>query len=339
MNILITSVGRRSYLVKYFKDALENKGYVYVSNSTDITPAFSCADGSIVTPLIYSDEYIPFLIDYCKKKSIKAIISLFDVDLYVLSCNRKKFEAIGVKVIVSDADFVKICNDKWLTYNYLLDNGFNVPKTYLSVKNVIDDIKKSIITYPIIIKPRWGMGSLSIYEADNELELKVLYSKIKNEIKNSYIKYESEQDINKSVILQEKIDGQEYGLDVINDLNGNYINTIVRKKIAMRSGETDCAEIVFDKAIIKEGKKLGLLTKHIANLDVDLFCKDDIPYILEMNARFGGGYPFSHLAGVDLPKAIVDWCSNKNIDATLLKPKKSIVGHKDIDIKIININN
>lgn len=58
MNILLTSVGRRSYLVKYFKDALGTSGEIHVSNSSAITPAFIYADNITVTPLIYENEYI-----------------------------------------------------------------------------------------------------------------------------------------------------------------------------------------------------------------------------------------------------------------------------------------
>ena len=35
MNILLTSAGRRTYLVEYFKEALAGHGKVYASNSID----------------------------------------------------------------------------------------------------------------------------------------------------------------------------------------------------------------------------------------------------------------------------------------------------------------
>ena len=57
MNILITSAGRRGYIIKYFKDAL--KGYggkVYAGNSSHLSTAFEYADGSVITPLIYDKE-------------------------------------------------------------------------------------------------------------------------------------------------------------------------------------------------------------------------------------------------------------------------------------------
>lgn len=332
MNILITSVGRRSYMVDFFKKALNGTGLVHVSNSSNITPAFQVADCAVITPLIYDDSYIPFLLEYCKNNHIDILISLFDIDLYILSLHKEQFLEIGTKVVVSDSSFIKNCNDKWLTYHYLKDNKFFVPITYINLNDAIQDIDSGVINYPVIVKPRWGMGSLSIYVANNKEELKVFYRKIKKEIKNSYICYESQNDLQHSVIIQEFINGQEYGMDVINDLDGIYQNTVVRKKYAMRAGETDCAEIIENKNLKELGKRLGKITGHIANLDVDVLCIEDKAFILEMNARFGGGYPFSHIAGVDLPLAIVKWCKNEYVDSSILTANANVLAHKDISI-------
>lgn len=331
LNILLTSVGRRGYLIEYFKKVLNGVGKVYASNS-EYTSAFQYADEHIISPLIYDDNYVEFLINYCKKNNITMIISLFDIDLYVLASNKELFENEGIKVIVSDKDFIKICNDKWLTYEYLNSIGIATPRTYLSVEETIDAINSGNINYPLIVKPRWGMGSLEIFTADNEVELIVFYKKIKRNILKSYLKYEANQDFEKSVIIQEKIIGQEYGCDVINDLNGHYKNTIIRKKIAMRAGETDAAEIIKNKDILKLTQKLSKYTQHIANLDIDILEKDGQFYLLEMNARFGGGYPFSHAAGVNLPLAIVKWTENKNVNPEILEAKVGAMFQKDIRI-------
>ena len=80
MNVLLTSVGRRAYMVKYFKEALGEQGQVHVCNSDDLTVAFHYADKAVIAPLIYSDDYIPFLLRYCKENDIKILVSLFDID-------------------------------------------------------------------------------------------------------------------------------------------------------------------------------------------------------------------------------------------------------------------
>lgn len=337
MNILLTSVGRRSYLVKYFKEALCKKGEVHVANSTSMSPAFQYADKSIVTPLIYDDNYISFLKQYCIENNIDAIISLFDIDLPILSSNKKEFEDIGTKIIVSDENVISICNDKWETYKFLISNNFNSPKTFLGLESAALAIRDKEIEYPVIIKPRWGMGSLSVYEAENKEELEVLYKKVVRSVLNTYLKYEAMENIEECVLIQEKLKGQEYGLDVINNLNGEYQNTIVKKKFAIRSGETDCAEIIESENMKTLGRKISNKLKHISNLDMDVFLCNDIPYILEMNARFGGGYPFSHMAGVNLPKAIVCWLEGKDVDKSLLIEKKVLIAHKDINIVTIEI--
>lgn len=332
MNILLTSVGRRSYLVNYFKEALNGKGEIHVANSTDLSPAFNVADFSIVTPIIYDDKYIDFLLKYCIDHSIQAIISLFDIDLFVLSRNKERFEKIGVRIIVSNTNVIEICNDKWETYKFLLENGFNTPKTYLTLKKAIEDIDNHKVSYPLIVKPRWGMGSISVYEADNEEELKVFFTKIKKEILKSYLSYESKTDYENCILIQEKLNGQEYGLDVINDLDGNFQSVIPKLKYAMRSGETDCAVTVENESLKNIGEKISVLLKHVANLDVDVFVVDKKIYILEMNARFGGGYPFSHIAGVNLPLAIINWLRGYGNQKELLNERTNIIVHKDINL-------
>lgn len=332
MNILLTSVGRRTYLVKYFKEALGDNGKIFVANSDEKSPAFAVADGSVVTPLIYDNEYISFLLDYCKKQKIDVIISLFDIDLPVLSKAKNEFRKAGVNVIVSDYEFVKICNDKWLTYLFLKEKGFNTINTYLDINKALFDIESKIISFPLIVKPRWGMGSISIFIANDFEELNIFYKKIKNDVKNNYLKYESSQDFDNCVIIQEKIDGQEYGLDIFNDLNGKFVNAAIKKKISMRSGETDCAITENNKELYLLAKKISKCSKHIANLDTDVFLTDKGPYVLEMNARFGGGYPFSHIAGANLPKTIIMWLQNEKVPKDMLSVEYGILAQKDINI-------
>jgi len=338
MNILLTSVGRRGYLVQYFKDALGTKGKVFVSNSSKLSPALSNADDYVVTPLIYDENYIAFLLKYCKEKNIQMIVSLFDIDLYILANSKQIFEENGISLIVSDKEFIEICNDKWLTYNYLLNNNISTPQTYLSINSVLKAIKSNSVSFPLIVKPRWGMGSLEIFTADNEEELILFYDKVKRNIKVSYLEYESNKDIDNSVIIQEKIIGTEFGMDVINDLKGNYVNTIIRKKIAMRAGETDCA-IIVENLIIKDiSRKIAKISRHIGNLDVDILERNSKYYVLEMNARFGGGYPFSHLAGVNLPLALIKWQNNELIEKNILEAEIGVIGQKDISIVKLDNN-
>ena len=331
MNILLTSVGRRAYMVKYFKHAVGECGQVHVCNSDDLTVAFHYADQSVISPLIYDEGYIPFLLQYCEANHIDAIISLFDIDLPVLARNKDRFAAIGTRVIVSSSEFVEICNDKWKTHQYLKSNGFAVPKTYLRLEDVIQALDRGEIRYPVIVKPRFGCGSIAVSVAEDEMALLYYFRRNTRTISRSYLRYESST-VKEAILYQECLQGQEYGADIINDLDGTHRISIIKKKIAMRAGETDIAELVNDERIRTEADRLGRLTGHIGNMDCDLFLVGDTPYILEMNARFGGGYPFSHMGGCDLPQAIVNWCLGWPVPDKMLQTATGIRGYKELFI-------
>ncbi len=331
MNVLLTSVGRRGYLVEFFRQIDGCKVYVANSHKTHV---FAMADESVITPLIYSGDYIDFLLDYCVDNKIDVVISLFDIDLMMLAKNKAKFEEKNIRVIVSDENVINICNDKWNTYNFLKENDFKTPKTYLDTVEVIKEIAKGNLNYPVIIKPRWGMGSIGVFVAENEDELCVFYNKVKRTIEESYLIYESRENFENAVVIQEMLKGNEYGMDVINDLDGNYRSTVIRRKIAMRNGETDIAEIVENSGIYDVSVKIGNVLGHIANLDCDVFLVNGEPYILEMNARFGGGYPFGHIAGVNLPQAIINWFNGVEVDESMIKATVGVKAYKNIQIVI-----
>ena len=330
MNILLTSVGRRTYLIDYFKEAMLNIGKVFASNS-EYTYSLTHADEYVLTPIIYDEKYIDFLIQFCKTNNITAIISLFDIDLYVLSVNKKKFQENGIIVVVSDEHAIEICNDKWKTYKFLQENKINCPKTYKNLNELKNAINTNVINYPIVIKPRWGMGSIGIFIAEYEEELDLFTKKIRKQIFNSYLKYESSQDVEECVLFQEKIDGIEYGLDVFNDFNGKLVSLVAKQKIAMRAGETDVAKTVPIDKYKEIAKKLSKGLKHIGDLDVDIFeTSDNRIMVLELNCRFGGQYPFSHLAGVNYPKQIVKWLFGEETDPSLLNAKINVLSCKDL---------
>ena len=320
MNILLTSVGRRAYIIDYLRDIYKDLGLIgniVATNSDMNTTAMSVADKAFESPLIYDEEYIPFLLKICKNEKIDILISLFDIDLMILAKNKSRLEALGVKVIVSNEDVINICNDKFEMLKYLEKINLPVPETYLDLDKALEYADFHKKTY--ILKPRWGVGSLSIFEAENKKELEVLYEKAKRSIQKSYLKFESNADMNRAVLIQEKIKGDEFGLDIFNDLEGENLSVTVKRKYAMRSGETDIAEITENSELKAVGKKIANSLFHIGNLDMDILLSDGKAYIIDMNARFGGGYPFTHNAGVNELEAIIRLCGGMELNDLSVK--------------------
>jgi carbamoyl-phosphate synthase large subunit len=88
----------------------------------------------------------------------------------------------------------------------------------------------------------------------------------------------------------------------------------------MREGETESAKIIYDEELKQLGYNVGQVTKHIGNLDIDVMKGEDgINYIIDINPRFGGHYPFAHEAGANVPAAIINWCRGLESNNSWLK--------------------
>ena len=319
LNILFTCAGRRTYLLKYFKEQLCDSGLIVATDMQLTAPALTAADIKEQVPAVYADNYIDRTLDICRCHGIKALICLNDLELPILAANRQRFEEIGVKLIVSAPEVIDICFDKYRTAKYVESLGLGTPTTFVSLDEAKAALREGILTFPLVLKPRWGSGSIGIEFVNSLEELDEVYAMLLKKVKKTILATASKGD--EYILIQQKIDGQEYGMDVMNDLEGNHRAVSVKKKLAMRAGETDKAQTVDNAEIRAFGQTLGKNLHHIGNLDVDVFEKDGKYYILELNPRFGGGFPFSYEAGVNFPGAIIEWLKGNEIDVTMLQPR------------------
>lgn len=319
MNILFTCAGRRTYLLKYFKENLSEGDKVVATDMQLSAPALQVADVKLQVPAVYDPKYIDITLQICKEQKNDALLSLNDLELPLLAENKARFEAEGVKVIVSDPKVIDIAFDKYKTAQWVESLGLKSPKTFVR----LDDAKRALQTgelvFPLFMKPRWGSGSIGLETIADMEELDTYYNLLMKKIKKTILATASMGD--EYIMIQEKLTGNEFGLDVMNDLKGNHVAVSVKQKLAMRAGETDKA-VTLDLPEVREiGRKIGEALKHIGNLDVDVMQNAKGEYcVLELNPRFGGGFPFSYEAGVNLPKAIIEWIKGNEVDAAMLQP-------------------
>ena len=320
MNILFTCAGRRTYLLKYFKENMQSGDKVVATDMQLTAPALQVADVKIQVPAVYDPKYIEITLGICQEHNIDALISLNDLELPILAENKAKFMALGVKVIVSDPKVIDIAFDKYKTAQWVESIGLNAPKTYVSLAAAKDALEKGEISFPLFMKPRWGSGSIGLETIDDMEELDIYYHLLMKKIKKTILATASVGD--EYIMIQEKLTGKEFGLDVMNDLEGNNVAVSVKQKLAMRAGETDKAITVDLPEVREMGTIIGRNLKHIGNLDVDIMQRANGDYcVLELNPRFGGGYPFSYEAGVNMPQAIIQWLRGEKVDSSILQPE------------------
>ena len=319
MNIFFTCAGRRTYLLKYFKEQLKSDGIIIGGDMQLTAPALSVADVKVQLPAVYADNYINTLLNVCKEHKVNMLISLNDLELPLLAAHKQCFEDIGVIAVVSPPEVVDICFDKVKTAEFITSLGLKTPITYVNLELAKGAIKKGDLAFPLILKPRWGSGSIGIEIVDDLDELDMVYQLLLHKVKRSILANASQGD--EYIMIQQLINGKEYGLDVMNDLQGNHVAVSVKQKLAMRAGETDKAITVNNEIISDIGTIIGKALKHVGNLDCDILEENGDYYVLELNPRFGGGFPFSYEAGVNLPGALIAWAKGESFEQSQLVPR------------------
>jgi len=287
MRILLTSAGRRGYLVKFFREALTDNDQIWGADNSKYAPSFHYCDNTLLLPKVTDTDYVDTLINFCKKNKIDMVIPLIDPELEVLAAQRQKFYDKNILAVISPPKTIEIAFDKYLTYQFGKDNGINVPVTVLSTEEALKLIDEGELNWPVAVKHRKGSASMNITYCQNEKQLISAFETCP------------------FPMIQEFIAGDEYGYDLFGDFEFRPISVFCKKKLEMRAGETDKAVSTDNKELIELGLKILQNLQLFGPMDVDVMISPDGPKLLELNPRFGGGYPCSHLAGANFPAKLI----------------------------------
>jgi len=332
MNVLLTSVGRRAYLVDYFKEALGDSGKVIATNTVAETTGMFAADDAIVVPAAKDPAFVDSLLDVCQAHDVSLLCSLHDWEAPYIAASAQRFQGIGVCLVMPTLEIVNICLDKYKTFLFAERNGVRSPKTYLSEEAIAEALLRGEVAFPLVLKPRWGQGSIGLRIVHDLAELASAYHSLNQEIKDGGFAHLADLDTSQ-IVIQECLIGQEYGVDIVNDLNGEFASCLVKKKLGMRAGETDSAITLQHPRIEALGRTISKATRHLGNVDADFFeLEDGEVALLELNPRFGGGYPFSHLAGANVPAALLAWRSGGIPNSEWLNIECGVRGFKDVRV-------
>jgi carbamoyl-phosphate synthase large subunit len=270
-------------------------------------PAMAVADKAFEVPAIYAPNYIESIFSICTSEKINAVISLNDLELPLLAAAHDRFQKAGVVLVLSSEKVINDCFDKWKTYEFAKSHDIKVPNTYLSLAKAKTAIRNKELTFPLVVKPRWGSASIGLTFPEDMEELDLAYRLLGIRLSRTILAEASKNDIEQAILIQEKIYGKEYGIDVLNDFNCKPVQVFVKEKLSMRAGETDKAVLRSNPHLEAIGFKIGESLGHLGNLDCDVFEMKGQYYLLELNPRFGGGYPFSQMSGARYPDAIIAW--------------------------------
>lgn len=325
MKVLLTCAGRRNYLIQFFRDALGPEGAVFAADAAAHAPALREADAAFVLPRLDDPAYLDRLLAVSRERRIDLLIPLNDHELPLLARHRECFRAVGTFPVVSSPAVIETCYDKWQTFRFLAAHGIPTARTYRSLDAARDALATGDIAFPLVVKPRRGSGSCGVERARDADELALVHALATQRAARSL---PTEARADPPVLIQEWLGGEEYGLDIVNDLEGRYACTLAKRKLVMRAGETDRAITVRHAGLERLGAAVGGALGHIGNLDCDVFVAGEACAVLEMNPRFGGGYPFAHAAGANLPAALLAWARGETPDPVWLTAAPGVAAAK-----------
>ncbi len=208
----------------------------------------------------------------------------------------------GIKAICYPLKTAEICFDKWLTHQFLEENGFNVAKAVFvhnelffagkedphSTGNVYQEMvlnKIRKLPFPVIIKGTTGSASSGIVVAKNFDEAREFLTSEKNK---------------EDMIVEEMLKGQEYGTE-IHGCKGHY--NVLPPFMKFTTDNEDVIDPLglttlkfgpmiggkyHSDQLISELTRMAELMDLCGNNNLDLMLCGDKWYIIEINARWSG---------------------------------------------------
>ena len=288
-NILFCSVGRRATLLKDFRKTMQGCGKLVATDLSPVAPALFFADETYLVPRISDAGYFDRILDICKKSEIKAITTLIDPEIEILSKHRDELLNIGVLPLCPAEWTAKLCFDKYEMFKYLHAKGVRTVLTYNSLEGLKEGLDKGEISFPVFMKPISGSGSVGIGKVNNWQEAEAKF----NDGKFTYI-------------IQELMTGGDCDADVYVDcISHKPVAAFSKKKIESRIGGASKTISFKDQKLFDFIEQVCSVLELNGPCDMDFFIKDGEYYLSEINPRFGGAYLHAYGAGVDFIKLIL----------------------------------
>ncbi len=318
MNILITSIGQRGYLIEHFKESVKGEHGIYAADVLKYAPALKNADKAFIMPYASSENYCETLIKICKENSIKAVFSINDIELPYLAMYKEKLKENGINAIICDKDIIDMCTDKYLTYMFCQKNNVGSPNTFLwSEKNkMLEEIGTGKLQFPIIAKPRKGSKSIGIHFLNNEQEL----------LEDIEMSKESSIPEDEKCIYQETLKGVLIAAHVICNKDGEPLSIVTMKNLTEHFGETYQNTTYRDEKLFEYVYNAVKPVGAYGIIDLNIMQKENGDFVLlEFNPRMSGGYSVSHFSNPDFTKNLIGVALDKTIEID----KEKIYAFKD----------
>jgi carbamoyl-phosphate synthase large subunit len=280
--VLLTGVGKRYDIVSAFAQ----HAFTIAADPSPLAPARYAADLRVAPPRIDDPDYVPFLQGLVADYNVGAVVPLTDLDIEVLA-------AADLPAFVPSPQIARDTFDKYAAHELLTRNGLPSPPTVLPPERPE--------SYPVMVKPRQGSGARSIHPAADRDEMEF------------FVRY-----VKEPVMVQRLMQGPEFSIDILSDLQGHCLNAIPRTMLESRGGESIKGTVIKDDELIELGRNVVETLGVRGPCTVQAFRDAEIGLgITDVNTRFGGAFPapmYAALPGRTYPELIVRMARGETIE-------------------------
>lgn len=279
LNILLSSAGRRVELLGCLRSDLHElgiEGRVIATDASPLTSAGLLADTLVLMPRADAPNYIEVLSDVIEEHRIGLVVPTIDTELAVLAEATDHLGELGVRVLAPGSVTVGISGDKESTHRFLAEAGLPRPQQW-SADEALE--QAAALPYPVISKPRQGSSSVGVFIVTEPAGLGLALS-------------------DRDHVVQTLANGKEYTVDVWVDQRGQVRSAVPRRRIEVRAGEVSKGVTENNAMVIDLARSVAdELPDAYGPLTIQIFADGEQAQVIEMNSRFGGGYPLSWKAG------------------------------------------
>jgi|GEM_PF-2401448 len=284
INVLFVGGGRRVSLAERFIQ----KGCKVFAYETDLNSPISKI-ATVIAGLRWKDpELLEHLNFTCMQNNINLIIPLQD-EAIPLCCK------VSTAKCPAKLESAEICYDK-KKFEEFFQYATEYP--YYNADENVDD--------KIIAKPRFGFNSkgITICFPDD-------------------LMWKWGDDLLEHNVIQRYVEGKEYSVDCYFNKSSDLIDFVPRQRVSVQGGEVVQSITISRKDVLynKFGQFISEWFKKIKAVGpycIQFIEKDNNIYIIEANARFGGGVILSLEAGFDIIELILsEYLYNTKIEQQL----------------------
>lgn len=313
--VMVTSAGRRRYVLEELVGSSQSGDRVIAADMNPLAPALSTPGAeSVVIDGNTEGRRADLLLEIVRRKRVDALLSLHDYEAIEISRRADRLSALGCQFIGPSVETSRLTLDKVELADYLktVDPSLT-PPTYHDLRSLGAAAPNSDRW---VVKDRWGSASSGLEFLTTD----------------QVVGHASNLPSGKWV-AQPLMSGVEYNVDVFRDVGGSVAGSCVKRKWAMRAGETDSATVLIDapKEVLQAALRSTARLDVTGNLDVDVILKGDgSAVVIDVNPRFGGGYAFSALAGYNAAVGI--WQIARKQPVTQLSASRELRASKYVAV-------